>query len=466
MSNKPAVHWFEGRFAHAPGCGAIEIFAHALIGTDESGTIVDVKLAGSPEFDAGRARAAAAGRLTGSEPQQYFLPGLVDLHIHAPQWPQLGKALHLPLQDWLMQCTFPLEARFIDIDYARTVYESLVSTLLANGTTTAVYFGSIHVPATKLLADICLRHGQRALVGKVVMDDARQNPPYYRDADLAAGLAGTHEVIDYVSSLAGNAAQLVRPAITPRFIPSCSDRMLRALGDIAQETGLHVQTHCSESDWEHDFVFERLGKSDAHALDDFGLMTRRTTLAHANFIDETDSALIRARGAGIAHCPLSNAYFADSVFPLRAALEKGLRVGLGTDISGGPSASMFDSCRHAIASSRILEHGADPWRAAADRGRADARIDFREAFWLATAGGGEVLDLPLGRFAPGYRFDAMLVDPGAATGNLQVYDDDKPVDVLQKIIYGAGRENIVQVWTDAQPRLERQVSGRDSAPAD
>jgi len=285
------------------------------------------------------------------------------------------------------------------------------------------------------------------------MDDVEQNPEYYRDASIGAGLAGTHDVIDFIQALPGNHDALVRPAITPRFIPSCSDQMLRSLGEIAQRTGLHVQTHCSESDWEHNFVLDRLGRSDSHALDDFGLMTRHTTLAHANFIDATDSELIRARGAGIAHCPLSNAYFADSVFPLRATLASGLRVGLGTDIAGGPSASMFDSCRHAISSSRILEHGADPGVAAGDRGRTGSRIDFREAMWLATAGGGEVLDLPIGKFTPGYLFDAILIDTQTADSNVLASGDDAPQDMLQKIIYGAGRDNVAQVWTNGQPRL-------------
>ena len=99
--------------------------------------------------------------------------------------------------------------------------------------------------------------------------------------------------------------------------------------------------------------------SDAESLDRFGLLTRRTVLAHGNFVSDCDMDRIGERGAGVAHCPLSNVYFSDAVFPLRAALDKGVRVGLGTDISGGPSASMFDSCRMAVAASRMLESGVD-----------------------------------------------------------------------------------------------------------
>src|SRR5690606_27311340 len=94
---------------------------------------------------------------------QYFLPGCVDLHIHAPQWAQNGTALDLPLYDWLHTYTFPLEAKFANADFAKEVYEDLVSTLLANGTTTALYYATIHKESSYLLAEICANLGQRGL---------------------------------------------------------------------------------------------------------------------------------------------------------------------------------------------------------------------------------------------------------------------------------------------------------------
>ncbi len=254
-------------------------------------------------------------------------------------------------------------------------------------------------------------------------------------------------MIEHIRALAGNGAGLVRPIVTPRFIPSCSDDLLNGLGALASSADCHVQTHCSESDWEHGFVMERLGKSDTHALRDFGLLTRHTVLAHSNFIGDDDCVAIAGAGAGVAHCPLSNFYFANSVFPLRSALEKGVRVGLGTDISGGPSASMFDSCRSAIAASRALEEGVDPAQPASTRGTAEARIDFRHAFWLATAGGADVLDIPAGIFSPGLQFDAMVVDTAAPDCNITVWEEiDTEEDVLQKIVYGATRTSITDVW--------------------
>lgn len=434
-------------FMHAPVLGSVEIVSDALISIGENGTILSVN---RPEDDAYadiRKLALENNKLIETSGNQYLLPGFVDLHIHAPQWPQLGKALDVPLEVWLQEHTFPLEARYEDTAFAERMYHSLVTSLLAHGTTTAVYFATIHQEATRILADQCLENGQRAFVGKVAMDDASQCPDFYRDENPEAALEGTRAFIDYVLSMPGNGSSLVRPVVTPRFIPSCTDAALAGLGEIAAEYDCHIQTHCSESDWEHNYVLERTGKRDTEALDEFGLLGRHTVLAHSNFIDDGDMDLIRERGSGVAHCPLSNVYFSNAVFPLRRALEKSVRVGLGTDISGGPSASLFDGCRHTISSSRNLEEGVDPTLSSDDRGTNNSRVDFREAFHLATAGGADVLDIPVGQFTEGYQFDAILVDADMPAAPILVEEGmDSLDDVLQKIINTATRANITNTW--------------------
>ena len=281
----------------------------------------------------------------------------------------------------------------------------------------------------------------RALVGKVAMDDPASCPDYYRDASVGAAIEGTMALIEYVRGHTENRDGLVLPAITPRFIPSCTDPLLEGLGALAQSSGCHVQTHCSESDWEHGAVLARYGRSDAESLDGFGLMTRRTVLAHSNFVSDGDMDLIGARGAGIAHCPLSNAYFSNAVFPLRRAIEKGLHVGLGTDISGGPSASLLENCRMAIAASRMLEDGVDARLPPEGRGQADSRIDWKTAFHLATAGGAKALDLPIGRFEPGNYFDAIAVDTEAPDGTVRLFDDRSRGGAAEDHLHGLEAEH-------------------------
>ena len=424
---------YRANFFHSPAKDQIERVDDAFL-LIEDGAIVSVVTSQDHRWQELQNEPA-----TDLRDQGFLLPGFVDLHIHAPQFPQLGQALDVPLEVWLQTHTFPLEARYKDLDYADGVYRTLVRTLLANGTTTAMYFATIHNPASLRLAEICLEMGQRALVGRVAMDLADECPDFYRDASAEESVALTEEFTAAVPGLAGNHTGLVKPVITPRFIPSCSDKALQGLGDMAHRTGAHVQTHCSESDWEHGHVLARCGKTDTEALAEFGLLGRHTILAHSNFITDDDMDIIRKRGAGVAHCPLSNVYFSNAVFPLRRALEKGLHVGLGTDISGGPSASLLDSVRMSIAASRMMEDGVDAKSQAGERGTPDSRIDFRTAFWLATRGGGEALDLPVGCFTPGNQFDAILVRlPEEYHG-----DEDAAGDaLLQKIVMLATRESI------------------------
>jgi guanine deaminase len=445
-SHSASDHAFLGTALHTPVRGQMEILRNVLIVVGGRGTIEAIHSCGSRDGDAAAEHHAAAGTLETLREGLYLLPGLIDLHVHAPQWPQVGKALDQPLQVWLQTFTFPLEARYADVEYAKTVYGSLVEGLLANGTTTAVYYATIHLPATQRLADICLNRRQRALIGRVAMDDPDQCPAYYRDASAAVAEADSRAFIAYVQSMAGNEDGLVRPVITPRFIPSCSDELLRRLGVLARETGCHVQTHCSESDWEHGFVLDRCGVTDTAALESFGLLSRHTILAHGNFVGDEDIARIVSAGAGIAHCPLSNVYFSDAVFPLRRMLDHGVHVGLGTDIAGGASPSILENARQAVIASRTLESGVDPAQHRDRRGRESSRIDALTAFWLATAGGGVALDLPVGLFREGYQFDAILVDAATPHGNLNLDAADTPEEILQKIVYNAARANIRNVW--------------------
>ncbi|MCE4048646.1 MULTISPECIES: guanine deaminase [Bacillaceae] len=382
---------------------------------------------------------------------QYFLPGFVDLHVHAPQWAQSGTALDLPLYDWLHTYTFPLEAKYADLSFAETVYEDLVSTLLANGTTTVLYFATVHKEASLLLAEICAKKGQRGLVGKVVMDDPEQNPLYYRDADTETALKDTEEFILAVQELAKDVKQGVYPVVTPRFIPSCSDEALKGLGDLAAKYDTHIQSHCSESDWAHQYVKDRLQKNDAFALNDFGLLGEKSVMAHCNFLDDNDAALFASTGTAISHCPLSNAYFANSVLPLKRFQAMGIDIGLGTDISAGATPSIYDNAKQAVVSSRMLEDGVSTALSAEERGVPDSRISIHEAFYLATAGGGESLSLPIGKIAENYSWDVQIIDTKAPAAKLPIFNSEEELDdIFQKILYLVRPENIKEVWVQGE----------------
>ncbi|NHO34412.1 amidohydrolase family protein [Acetobacter sp. LMG 1636] len=425
------------------------VLSKAALLIDQTGMIVERAESGTSQFD----QLLRHHDTTWHDERSILMPGLVDLHIHAPQWPQLGTALDRPLEQWLKNYTFPLEERYNDIAFARGVYEELVPALLAQGTTTALYFATIHEKSSLELARSCLKYGQRGFVGLVAMDDSILCPETYRYSEPEAAISATRRFIDAVRQLPGNEGGLVQPVITPRFIPACSETLLRGLGDLACETDVRVQTHASESDWEHDYVKDRFRCTDVEALEAFGLLRRHTVLAHAGFTSADDRKRIRKHHAAIAHCPISNAFFAGAILPIRHLLDEGTACGLGTDISGGYSPSILENARQAVVAARMLTSGVNPDLLQQKRGSQGMAIDFTEAFWLATRGGAEALGVPVGQLRPGMMFDALKLDPRVSM--LFPSEEDNAEETVQKIICHAGIHSIACVWVNG-----RIVSGR------
>jgi len=430
----------------------LEVLEDHVVTVDGTGVITSVAPA-----------SAAATADTTLPTTSVLLPGVIDTHIHAPQWPQLATGLDIALEQWLLDYTFPLEARYADTDFARSVWDRMVPELLSRGTTTAVYYSSIHEPGTTALAEMCVFRGQRAFVGRVAMDHPNGTPEWYRDADANTAIAASHRSIEAIRSLAG-AGGLVQPIITPRFIPACTDALLMGLGELAEATGVLVQTHCSENDWQHRYVIDRHDRTDVSSLLRFGLVRDHTVLAHACHLTDDDVDTLVDVGAGVAHCPLSNSYFANAVFPASRYLRRGLRVGLGTDIAGGPGGSVLNECGHAVTSSRMLEDGVDSRLAPDGRGVPGSRIDIVTAFWLATVGGAELLGVPTGLLAVGNAFDAIEVDVGNR-GALGIWPevDDWP-RIFEKIVRGASSSDISTVWVNGADVTPRHETSSDRSP--
>jgi guanine deaminase len=279
------------------------------------------------------------------------------------------------------------------------------------------------------------------------MDDKEENPAYYRDESTEAALADTESFIQLVQELNKTTKQGVYPVVTPRFIPSCTDEALAGLGELAKKYDTHIQSHCSESDWEHNYVLERMQKSDTFALHEMGLLQDKAVMAHAVFLSDADADLFAKTGTAIAHCPISNVCFSNGVLPASRFTRKGIDIGLGTDISGGFSPSLFDNIRQAVISSRMLEEGVDPSLAAPERGLPQSRISANESFYYATAGGGQSLSLPIGRLEENYIWDVQVIDVSAPNAKLPLFDEGISMeDLLHKILFLSRPENIREVW--------------------
>lgn len=327
--------------------------------------------------------------------QSLIVPGLVDLHIHAPQYTFRGTGMDLELLDWLQQQAFPEEARFADQDYAQRAYTVFAQELKNSATTRAVVFGTCHGDATQLLMQQLEQTGLISFVGKVNMD--RDAPASLVEESAEASEKETLRWLEHTT----DRFERTKPILTPRFIPSCSRPLLAALGRIKREWGLPLQSHLSENPGEIAYVKELFPeeRTYGHCYERFGLLGPDAIMAHCVYSAPEEVQLLKRRGVFVAHCPASNTNLASGIAPVRRYLEAGVRVGLGSDVAGGNSGSMFRAMTDAIQVSKLY------WRLV---DRNCKPLTFVEAFYLATLGGGAFFG-KVGSFAPGYEFDALVL---------------------------------------------------------
>lgn len=441
MFNNTAI---QGNAFFSMDFNTIKYISNGIFCVNKEGYIDEVYEEGHKDYDLVRFMYLKSGKLRILSDLEVMLPGFVDLHIHASQWPQAGTALDSPLETWLGEYTFPLESRFKDLEFANEIYGDVVNTTLRHGTTTAMYFATVDRESSILLASLCGELGQRGLIGKVAMDDPNSNAEFYRDNSPEGAVYETEKFINKVLEIQNLYKQNVYPVVTPRFIPSCTSEALAGLGMLAKKYDVHIQTHCSESDWAHQFVKEKYGVNDAQALDNFGLITNKTIIAHAPFLEPDDLKIIADKKTTIAHSPLSNAYFANSVLPFRDFSSNGVNIGMATDISGGYSPSMYQSIRQAVISSRMLQEGVNPSLPRDERGRAGSSITINNAFYSATVAGGIALNLPIGKLEKGYSFDVQIIN---VENNIpRFYKEKNPEDLLHKILLLSESSNIKELW--------------------
>ncbi|KAI0133241.1 guanine deaminase [Hypoxylon sp. NC0597] len=377
---------------------------------------------------------------------EFLIPGFVDTHNHAPQWAQRGLGQSMHILDWLEQVTFPNESRFKDPAYARRIYSNCVDGFLKQGITTASYYGSLHAEATKILADICLEKGQRALIGKCNMN--RNAPDSYRDASVEASLRDTEDCIAHIRRIDPE-GKLLKHVITPRFAISCDPELLDGLGKIAAANpDLPIQTHFNEAEQEMKFtqeLFPQFKGSEADLYEHYGLLNERSILAHCCHMTEYEMSRLKELGCGVAHCPISNMTVGGGFMaaPVRDFLRRGIDVGLGTDSGGGFSSSILDAMRQALVASNARE--------VMSRGR-DKGLEIGELFYLATLGGAKVCGLGnrVGNFEPGKEFDALVIDTNAPGVMTIVEDEDSTRTIFDKFVMTGDDRNIKNVYVCGQ----------------
>ena len=415
-----AAEILRGTIVSAPALGKLDVTEGGYLAV-EDGVVAGVfstlpeRYAGAPVTDWGDC---------------LILQSFADLHLHAPQYPMLGTGMDLPLLDWLNAYAFPTEARFSDPDYAREIYRRLARELIENGTTRVCMFSSLHRKATLILMEELEKAGVTGYVGKVNMDrNGGKDLQETTEESMRETLRWLEECGDFAH---------VKPVLTPRFTPSCTDELMAFLGRLAAERDLPVQSHLSENTGEIAWVKELHPDCRQYweTYDKYGLWNKRTVMAHCVWSDERERTAMRDAGVTAVHCANSNQNICSGVAPVRAMLNEGVRVALGSDIGGGDQLHMFDVVAASVRASkarRVL----DGWE-----------TDFLtvpEAWYLGTSAGAAYFGAQPG-FTPGERLHALVLDDGALPQPHPLTAAER----LERSVYLRQPGAIRAVWSDGR----------------
>jgi len=373
------------------------------------------------------------------------MPGMVDLHAHLPQLPNAGVGFALDLLTWLDRLTFPTERSWSDAAVSERLAPAIFEAFAAAGTTTVLAYGVVYEAAMDVSFRAAEAHGIRAILGKVMMDrgtyDRSIEPTGILDRSL-------RESADLIGRWHGADAGRLGYAVTPRFAVSCSAEMLRESASLARTTGTWWQTHVSEDPLE----IAEVGRLFPDALDYVDVYDRagglgeRSVLAHAIHLSDRELGRLVESGTRVAHCPASNLFIGAGVMPLARWLDAGLTIGLGSDISGGPDASIFSVMRvgaYAQMARRSL---------AGDNG---AVLDPLGWLRMGTLEGARALGLEglIGSLEVGKEADLIAVDPGFAAPLDGQPPDDDPMDLMSRLIFRAHPDMVRAAWVRGR-RLE------------
>lgn len=366
-----------------------------------------------------------------------IIPGLTDLHVHAPQYTFRASGMDLELLDWLNTYAFPQEARYENLEFARSAYSIFAEDMKKSPNTRACIFGTLHVPATELLMELMDKTGLKTMVGKVNMD--RNGSPILQETSAEASAQATVTWIEDTL----NRFENTTPILTPRFTPACTDQLMAKLSQIQKKYHLPMQSHLSENFGEIEWVKELCPGTHFYgeAYHQFQLFGGDcpTIMAHCVHSSEEELALMKKQGVYVAHCPQSNTNLSSGIAPARHYLEAGLHIGLGSDIAGGTSLSILRAMADAIQVSKLY------WRLVDSSAKP---LTLEEAFYLGTEGGGSFFG-KVGSFREGYEFDAVILNSSTIPTPLSL----SPKDRLERLVYLSDDRNITGKYVSGRKIL-------------
>jgi len=358
-----------------------------------------------------------------------LMPGLIQAHLHLCQTLFRAAAEHLELLDWLKQRIWPLEAAHTP----SSLYSSAtlgIAELIAGGVTGILDMGTVH--HTDALFEAARETGIRAFIGKAMMDAGEEVPPGLAESTEDS----LQESCDLFERWDGTSEGRLRYVFAPRFVPSCSKRLLTTLTELVTARGARVHTHASENRHEIALVKELTGLDNILYLDRLGMTGKHVGLAHCVWVNEEELSLLAHTRTNVLHCPGSNLKLASGIAPIPEMLRRGVPVALGSD--GAPCNNRLDSFEEMRLAGLIQrpEHGPKVMAA-------------RDLLHMATRGGAKALGMEheLGVLAPGWKADLVALDltiAGVLSGG-SIYD---------RLVFSAHRGCVRHVLVDGQLLLK------------
>ena len=346
-----------------------------------------------------------------------LIPGLVNLHTHAAMNLLRGMGDDLPLEKWLRDVIWPMEARHVSPAFARDGTLLAAREMLRNGITTCNNMYFFPDDEAQAFADM----GMRAVEGIIVLDfpsNWARNPEDY----LARGLAARERWLDH---------PLISFSIAPHAPYSVSDAGLTRAAHFAREYKLPIHIHVHETAHEISEALATHGERPIAHLARLGILSPALTAVHLVHANETDLATLAKHGCHVAHCPTSNMKLASGIAPLPAMSRHGLNVGLGTDgAASNNRLDIFQEMRHAALLAKVGTNDATAAPAA-------------DVLRMATLGGARALGLGerIGSLEIGKHADLCAV-------NFEGPAENPCFDPISHLVYVTGREHVSHVWVD------------------
>jgi len=375
------------------------------------------------------------------------MPGLVNIHGHSAMTLVRGAGSGLPLDRWLNEAIFPIEAKMTPQDIIAGDRLAIME-MLAGGTTQVAdmydfpFAGAYAYAETGMKVNLCRvglcfdptlepgawpRTAECINLINVIRGNADINEELIREIPEAKALGG---LPDFVKDAARAGRVTADFCLHSEYLTT--EKFVRAIEEANRTMKARVHVHISETKKEHEECIGRHGKTPVQYLADMGILDNPTYAAHCVWVSDEDMEIMKAKDFTLAHNPTSNLKLGSGVARIAKALEMGVNVGLGTDgVASNNNLDMWEEMHLAA----LLQKGInnDP-----------TLVSDAQVIDMATVNGAKALGRPdTGELAVGKKADIIAVDL------------DKPhltpaFDIPALLVYSAQASDVCMTMVDGK----------------